>query len=275
MPYGTRRYARPAIRRPAYGRRKRSTYSSRKNYNAASRSRTMVVTNSRTSNSANRVGAGGLSRISVGRFRDLPTLWPDKMMMKLKYYDTVNTTLTVGSSTYTAYIPYRVNSLYDPLLSTALEQPIAGYAELANMYQNYRVHAAKMTSNAVPNGSDAAGALFTTGFSRNGPAIGGTSTYATVLNSLGNPYVVWALIGAQAADPVNLENYCSMKKIVGSNAMTFDDDFAGGYNSNPTATIYGYVAISLPTTPSAAVVFTVVTEIEFFCEFYGRDHEIA
>lgn len=272
--YSRRRTA-TGYRRPGGTRRKYGRSLSRRNANAYDRQKTMVVTNSRTSNSANRVGARGLTKISTGRFRDMPTLWPDRFMMKMKYTDSVNTVVTIATGTQSNSVTYRANSLYDPLLTTANEQPIPGFTEMASMYGNYRVHATKITTNCVPNGTDTAGTLFTCGFSRFPPGFTASSSYSYVLASIGNPYTTWALVGAQAADPVNLENYVSQKKLVGARTVVTDDDFAAGVAANPAGTTYAYVVVALPANATANTSYTIITELEFWAEFYGRDFELA
>lgn len=268
--YARRKYRR-TIRTPRYG--KYANRRSRKGYNAQQRSQAMVVTTSRTSNSANRVGGDGLDKISTGRFRNLPTLWPDRFMCKMKYLDTVNTTLTIGQSQQTAFTTYRVNSLYDPLVTTSSEQNVAGFSEMAAMYTNYRVHAAKFTVNIVPNANNNQGAIAYCGFSATTPGIVAGSSYTAVLNSLGNPYTVWSMLAAQAGQATNLENYVGMKKLAGSIVANTDDDYASVANTNPAKPLYGLVLVSVPVVTTAAVSFTSVVEIEFWAEFYGRQYE--
>lgn len=257
-----------------YGRRAASRYGARtrRDYNASQQSKTMVVTNSRTTNSANRVGGNGLNRLSVGKFRDLPTLWPDKFLCKMKYQDTVNTYLTVSSGSYIAVVNYRVNALYDPLLTTAAEQPLPGYNELANMYGYYRVHAAKITANIAPvsNGT----LLGVAGFAKAGSSLAANSTYAALLQTTGNPFVVWGMC-APGGNPLNLETYVGMKKLAGSVVADTEDNYASAVNNIPNTQLFGYVAVGFPGAAASGITVTVVTEIEFWCEFYGRDFEYS
>lgn len=259
-----------------YGRRAASRYGARtrRDYNASQQSKTMVVTNSRTTNSANRVGGNGLNRLSVGKFRDLPTLWPDKFLCKMKYQDTVNTTILITGGQQTQGVNYKVNSLYDPLQTTAAEQSIPGFLELANMYGYYRVHAAKITANIGGN-QGPYGALAIAGLTGAYPNFSNYSTYASMLQATANPYVVYGLLSPSLKASVNLETYCNMNKLVGSKIGSTDDDYAASVTADPKNLLWGYVAISVPVNAPANLTYTVTTEIEFWCEFYGRDFEYS
>lgn len=232
----------------------------------------MVVTNNRNSISSFKMNPAGLNKISYGSFKNLPTLWPDKFLCKMKYTDTINTTMSIGASGYMTTTIYRVNSLYDPLITSNLEQAMPGYSELAAMYSYYRVNAAKMTANVSVISGTVNPTLVSCGFSRSIPPFNGASNYTLALQTIGNPYVTWALTGSNYS-PVYLENYISMKKLAGSIVTNTDDDYGSGAGTSPAYPLYGYVNLATPIMPSTAPVFNTIIEIEFWAEWYGRDFE--
>lgn len=232
----------------------------------------MTVTTQPTSTLSGQVSARGLNRISYGRFRDLPTLWPDKMLVKLKYFDTVNYTTqftTTGSLLYN--VQYRLNSVYDPLFATAAEQNVAGYLELAQMYSRFKVHASKFTSNIV-NGSGTSPVLAVFNAS---PTLNVESGYGNLLLSCGNPYTVWANIGLGVGlGSQSLDMYVKNKKVLGSEMYDTDNDYSSLTTGNPALPIYGNFSLSIPVLPTQTFTVYFVNQIEYYVEFYGRDTEL-
>jgi len=68
---------------------------------------------------------------------------PDRMFVKLSYMDTDSRFLASAGNAF-GYIRYKSNSLFDvnPLL---LSSTVPGFTELSTLYEEYRVHAVKIT----------------------------------------------------------------------------------------------------------------------------------
>lgn len=217
-------------------------------------------------------GGRGSNRLQTNLVRSPQLLWPDRFMTKLRYVDTVNGSLTgtwpVSPSATGPYIAYRLNSLYDPLLTTSAEQPLAGFNELSAMYDYYRVHAANVKISIVNTGStDIICAFF--------PSMESSSSigYGSLLNLTGNPYVVWGHCGPGSGQSnLNLEGYSRFEKILGSKMISTDSNFASAVNTNPANIVYGTVYFGSSSFTSSFS-FNYIFECDFYCEFFGRDFE--
>lgn len=233
--------------------------------------RAIVVTRTRDSNSSNRVGAAGLSKISTGRFMDMPTLWPDRLMVKLKYTDFVTSTITVGHGGYTGGVVYQVNSLTYPLYGGA-SPTYAGIQALSMMYNRFRVHAAKVTTTLVaqttPMATGALAVSIFTPFSSYNPS---TSPYTQVAAYVGDPYTVWAELPSTQTQPTVLENYVGMRKLSGCIGYSVENKYEGIFTNAalPTNPMLCTVLVSQPNTSSSDNVYSVVNQIEFWAELYG------
>lgn len=194
-------------------------------------------------------------------------------MCKLKYVDSTLTTVNIASTIAgPVLLNYRVNSLFDPNIAISTESPIAGYTELSQMYAFYRVHACKVNLT-IESGSGTQTTLAVCGFdvSNNPP-----NSYAAMQRAIGNPYVVWGLMGLGLGNSgTTLENYCKLDKLLGSKMVTTEKDLASGVTTNPVTQLYCFIALSPPTAPSSSYQLTPIVEMEFWAEFYGRDFEYA
>lgn len=228
------------------------------------------MTTQPNASSSNRVGFRGLNKISTGMFRNLPTLWPDRMMVKLKYMDIINTSLSITSGSLTN-IAYRTNSLYDPLVATAPEQPLAGFAELAAMYNSYRVHAVNVTANIQSTSGNIPILVVMTHCINNTPP----SSYAQALQSCGNPYSVWGQCGLGVGNSsLDLDNYVKLSKLVGENVVNTDNDYSSACTTNPVKQTFCIISYA---TAVASATFNLVpvVQLEFWAEFFTRGYEIS
>lgn len=229
----------------------------------------IVATQKNASSSTRFPNSRGANRISTGLFRNLPTLWPDRMMMKMRYLDTTNTSINITPAAGLASVVYRTNSLYDPLTSTSAEQPVAGFTEMATLYAYYRVHSCKITVNAIST-SGTYPTLAVVSHSNNNVV---PSSYYTALESIGNPYTVWANVTTAYGGSVDLDNYVKLDKLVGQRVVNTDDDYASLCTTNPAKSTYGIVTFGSYVLPAATYNIVPVIQLEFWAEFYGRDFE--
>lgn len=196
-------------------------------------------------------------------------------MCKMRYVDTVNSLRTITPVGPPGTTTYRINSLWDPLLQTASEQNVAGYAELANMYRYYRVHACKHTVDISLGGTTTPSTLIMIQQFVGINAVAGASN-ATALNAIGNPYTVWDQGSFAGKSQLHTENYVKCSKLVGSTNYATDLQFAGPYNGNPTTQLYSilYFIDQTDTQASTNYSFTMVSQLEFWCEWFERDQEV-
>lgn len=220
-------------------------------------------------------GSRAYNRISTGISRT-PTIWPDRQMCKMRYVDssTPSVTSNTPNNGYCLVVNYRVNSLYDPQVAIASEQALAGFAEMSQMYNKYRVHAVKVTVDLQSTTSAPLTILW-----NYANESAGATTYATMMNLIGNPYSTWATcasaagtqLGSQAA---HIENYCKISKIVGTTNVATDTSYSGTSNTNPYNEVFGtlYIGSGIAT---AQLSYCPIVQLEFWCEWYDRDLEIT
>lgn len=194
-------------------------------------------------------------------------------MIKLRYVDTANPSISFAQAqTGSISLRYRINSLYDPNILTAIEQPIAGFSELAEMYTSYRVHAAKMSVRA----ESASGNVPTLSVCTLSPQLNFPTTVSANLASIGNPYTVWDIMGLGVGNSgVHLENYCKLDKLAGTKNINTDMGYSSAVTTNPVYQLYGWVGFTPQFAAPSAYTVAVVVEIEFWAEFFGRETEFA
>lgn len=214
-----------------------------------------------------------MNQISTHVYRNLPTLWPDKTMIKMRYVDTANPVISFAQAQIAPItVRYRVNSLYDPNILVALEQPIAGFSELAEMYTSYRVHAAKINVRA----ESASGNVPTLAVCSFSPQLNFPTALSSTLTSIGNPYTVWDMMGlGVGASGLHLENYVKLDKLAGTKNINTDMGYSSATSTNPVYQLYGWVTFAPPYAAPSAYSIGVVVEIEFWAEFFGREIEFA
>lgn len=196
-------------------------------------------------------------------------MWPDRMLMKLRYVDTTNTAISTPASLVPFNVGYRLNSPFSPRTAVVTADIPPGYNEMITLYQNYRVHAVKVTVD-IENLSTA---LPLTAIYTMAPSLpnGGITTYGEMLEVIGNPYVVWGTSGiASGQCHIHLESYVKLEKLVGQRTVSTDNDYAALFNAIPVKVLLGNLYIKNPGTTAASVTCGLIVQIEFFCEFYGR-----
>lgn len=194
-------------------------------------------------------------------------------MIKMRYVDTANPVINFAQAQIAPQtVRYRVNSLYDPNIIVALEQPIAGFSELAEMYTSYRVHAAKISVRA----ESASGNVPTLAVCSFSPQLNFPTALSSTLTSIGNPYTVWDMMGlGVGASGLHLENYVKFDKLAGTKNINTDMGYSSATTTNPVYQLYGWVTFVPPYAAPSAYSIGVVVEIEFWAEFFGREIEFA
>lgn len=232
-----------------------------------------VTTNSSSASTGNRY----LNFVSVGKFNNLPTLFPDKMLVKLKYTDNINYAIS-QSSALTVQTGYRLNSVFSPSLSNSTQQTVPGFYDLSQIYNSYRVHATKMTCDIENinsyNGSASVGFLVLCTMT---PEAQPAYSPATQLQSLGNPYTVWANLGLGGSEGGRavLENYVSLQKLWGSSSQKIDNDFAASTAGSPAQLLFGYVYLIPLKSGTTTINATQIITLDFWVEFYNRQFELT
>lgn len=240
--------------------------------------RTSVVRRRRKSVKARRpwartirsMGTDASFRSVIPRIRNPDFGYPDKLVTKLRYCDTLNVT---GAVNVIGANVFRMNSLFDPDLSGTGHQPMY-YDQLCGAvgtapYSRYRVLSSKMTVSFTPlfQSNPAATAY--------GPyivGITGTATsglYATTVSALTEASgTVWTHMGDKSGGNNVKKLTCSYIPSRDLGVDAGDDTVAAQYNANPTNV---YHAIPWKVDLGNAGSVTMQIEIEYKVEFYTRN----
>jgi hypothetical protein len=187
------------------------------------------------------------------------------MRTKLRYGDAF--TLTCGASgLYGTEQVYRMNSLYDPDLTSTGHQPY-GFDTLATIYTNYKVHGFR--AKLVFTDPSADGIYCAAQFQ---PQIGTTVTGYTTDVIAERPGTWVGYLNNTGSQRVILDQYFPIWQLMGLTPSQFENqlaEYAAGVTANPTVTPYLRFAIAaadFSSTPTCRV--QVI--LEFDCEFYQR-----
>lgn len=206
------------------------------------------------------------TRIQTLRVRSPGAVVPDRYFVKLIYYDQ-NISLITSPGNAHASFRYRPSAAYDvnPLFgSTAM----VGFNELAALYNKYRVHGAKI--NIVATNQEAFSNSLTVVPLNSDP--GAAPSLGTVLAWQMSPFATRKVFAAKGGmDRLVISKYMSTKKIVGSNATKYEENYASAVNTVPVDNWYfaiGVTAMGNNTLTSAGVQFDV--KMVVYVEFYDR-----
>lgn len=208
-----------------------------------------------------------LSKIQTLVVRQPGAIMPDRLRVKLMFMDQTVSVIGSGGAALFASRRYRPTALYDvdPTLGGTT---IAGFTALSSLYGYYRVHASSIklwfsnldTGTAIccvclPLNNDPGAA----------PGIGIIQSWQM------NPFTRQAFMSGQGGlDRCKVSNYVSVKKLVGTSAVKFDDSYAATVGSIPVNNVFWAFAVISEdgTTMTKGVSFQV--RMTMYCEFYDR-----
>lgn len=213
-----------------------------------------------------------------------PSLFaPAYYFVKLRYMDvdtpTFNTTI---AGTIVLVNTYKVNSPYD-VNNSILSSTVPGFKEWANIYQRYRVMAAKISteisvgyeppdagSSATNIGNLVCGVYIPP---VNTVAPGGWSDYMSLR---GEPYSKQAILQPHGGsrDLIRMKVYANIGKLFGNRRQVLsDDNFDSDVSHNPSYVMSGFVYVMNSVDselPYPNVIARARTEVTMYIKFYQR-----
>lgn len=208
----------------------------------------------------------GLNKISVGMFKKMPTLWPDRFLCKMRKvlsYSTGGPFLLVRHQT--------ANCMYEPLRDIQIP---AGYNEVRDMYRMYNVRAVR-TTITVQN-INTTNPLVCVHVKR---GIGATApdpaSLAEMMGLTGNPYCVWGTLGIAGSDAEKLvlTQYTSIDKIIGrdtSKTLEFAVDTNEDGTGQPVKSVDAMTVMCNPNVASLRQDSYWWIEYEYYVEWFVR-----
>lgn len=208
----------------------------------------------------------GANRIPARKFN---LVIPDKLFTKLTWNGTQNLSIAVGAGTTGyRYLPSAAYDVDPALGSTSMP----GYAELASLYNSYRVNQSRLrvsfssadarpcTALIVPLNTD--------------PTSSPSSAF--VRSASMNPYSKYRLVAPAGSPPLVLSTKMSTERIFGSKAVYFDDNFSSLVTTIPANNWYWFIGLIAPATvASSSLVITICVELELDVEFFCRKELLA
>lgn len=193
--------------------------------------------------------------------------FPDRLSTKLIYADVITLTTPAGAGA-TQYYSFRMNSCYDPDLTSTGHQP-QWWDQLTTVYNNYRVKGSKITATFSPYTVSLTGAVA-------GPYIVGITTSSTSTLSASSPYAlvedangVNAMLGDKSGgnNIKTMSNTFSPLRDLG--VASDDGDLSAVYNANPSRQFYAHVWCKDVASIVASVI-TVHVKLELQVEMFNR-----
>jgi len=190
---------------------------------------------------------------------------PDRMMLKLKYAQSVQLVDAVGG--VDQFYAFRGNSIWDPDRTGVGTQPL-GRDQWVNFYNYYTVHGSKINVQILNQKSASTESTVIVSLSPQitDPAIGGITT-----NELPTyPYCKWVLLSGSASGnlPKYISSYMSTRKIFGEKDQ-LDDDYKSLQGTNPTNQWYWRIQSNNVDATNIFSVIMLVT-ITYYVEFQER-----
>lgn len=192
------------------------------------------------------------NRMSTFILKGIST-FPDSLITKLKYVDTMDLTTTLTNRAYA------INGLFDPDISGAGHQPLA-FDQLMTLYSEYEVFASKVFLYATNNN--------TIEYILNiYPSI--TLSFPTAISTSQEQNYSKSIIisDAGAANKNFLSNYIAIRKLEGR--RTYSINYVGNASANPSNTRYWLIqAGSLDGTSGMNA--QVRIKIVYYAKFFRR-----
>lgn len=202
-----------------------------------------------------------------------PQYAPDRYFTKLRYSEFVNVNDSLSGYGYTGARVIKGNSLYDPEDEFGGDQPY-GFDQLAAMYNNYRVHACKVTAKVHGIGGALGGSI--------PPYYVGVFPY-TIYDSLPTD-VNW--IGSVSERPYSkvvtrnaFDNSPSVKAVMSSAKIyglskasaKINSKLSADVGANPEDQWYFQIAYGqLRRDASESASYAMQIRVTYYCEFFGR-----
>lgn len=213
-----------------------------------------------------------MNKIQSYKVKSPGVICPDRYLVKLRYIDEHSFSLVGASFTY-GYLRYYMNGLADPN-PLVLTNPVQGFSELANLYNQFRVNGSKV--ELIISNMEAFPVIVILI-----PSNFDMSSYVTSANQartlMGNPYCKYKVLSAKGGiDKATIKSFMTCQKIAGTNQTRYDVDYTGittglTGGTNPPKLLYWNVAtysLGGQAFTSAGVLFDC--RITYYSQFFGR-----
>lgn len=202
-------------------------------------------------------------KVSVRQQTTLPTLVPDRSLLRFKYtYWNNFTTSTTGINA----LRFRGNSLYDPDQSGVGQTPY-GFSFWEQIYKKYTVFSSCCKVEMTHVGTTESGC-----YAVIIPYTDTTITFDEITEAIQYPYAKYAHVGqANGSSPRRVRHYMTTRRIWGvhKSATTSDEEYSALVSANPTKTWYWNIFFDSPDIAKACNL-QVKIEIIYYAEMYDR-----
>lgn len=177
-----------------------------------------------------------------------------KHVVKLKYSDTIDwsvTTLNTGLQVF------RLNSVYDPDLTSAGHQPY-GYDQLTALFTHYRVFKCSWHIQFAPSNDRVHICVL--------PVNGNSPTTFTLAGE--SPRAVTKAMGYNGGVPCNFKGTCYLPRLTGATSVQYrtDDRYSSANNNNPTELMQLAILVYNPT--GVTIDTSMSVTLSYHTEFY-------
>lgn len=214
-----------------------------------------------------------LSKIQSLTVKEPGVISPDRYFVCLRWTDNKNFE-GAAADTNVGFLKYRANSPYDPNpTNSATDTSATGFYPMSILYFKYRVHS---TSIRVSCCNTSLWPIIVLVWPSNGDfAINPGVSYANVQEMLNNAFCRWKLLSPKTGmDKCVIKNFISVKKLVGSKSILYEDSYAATVVTNLSNLIFWNIGVY---TLNPAKLFDTDANLEFECrisyytEFYERN----
>jgi len=194
----------------------------------------------------------------------MPTLLPDRMLIKMVYQENTNNTLTVPANQRYGIRQFYGNAIYDPDTYIG-NRGCYGYKEWSAFYNKYRVSASKIIIKAI---NRTQGQVYRVSVF---PADQSVNNASTLTYAASQPYAKSKYCSILGTEPTLLKNYMTTVRMEGDKGAKFDISFASSYNDNPKNLWYwDIVAETLNNESDSETGLYIDVQIVYYVELYSR-----
>jgi len=206
---------------------------------------------------------------------------PDRMFIKMKYIDNDQNALKILSGDAFGYRSMSGNNLYDPDLKSTGNYGVLGYADWANFYNKYRVHASKISVTFAQNIQTSVGNQTLGRYRCTVVPLDLSLNPKTLEYYKGQPMQQYAktkeISGAQGGyNQCTITSYMSVSKFEGSMAPKYDISFAAtthgtSSDQSPSNQFYWNIIVAaLDGLLTADYSIGCTVRITYYVEYYSR-----
>lgn len=185
---------------------------------------------------------------------------PDQFRTMLRFDKIVSAPMTTGAPGIIAFLPTAAFDV-DPVIGSPT---MAGFNQFAEFYNQYRVLASKIKVSLSNSSATIPVSLYVMPTTLNP----GLFSAADILSMRGNPFCKWKNVALLGGGTTTITNQMSSRRMVGSDAVLFEQGYASPVTTSPVDNWYWAIAWESP----AAIASTQYLNIEIIVDliFYDR-----